>query len=233
MVRISLSNLYADCQNLTLRLYRQLARQWYRISNHIQRIKQNLQRLLSITPTNLFEAEQRNKWFLHIFFVGVVVFSMNTQVSAHNVAIDNVFDLGVMYYYGDGVQQDYAKALSYFEQAAADGDVDAINNLGLMYDEGLGVEQSDTKARQYFEQAANKGDASSLYNLGLMYMDGQGVDQNYTKAFTYYEQAAEKGNTDALNNLGFMHYYGYGVEQDNAKALRFTTIGAIEIKPIG
>ena len=51
------------------------------------------------------------------------------------------FDLGVAYENGQGVAQNYAKAIELYTKAAGQGDSDAQNNLGRMYDEGKGVDQ--------------------------------------------------------------------------------------------
>ena len=49
--------------------------------------------------------------------------------------------IGYSYLVGDGVEQDYGKALEWFERAAELGDAWAMNNIGLMYHYGDGVEQ--------------------------------------------------------------------------------------------
>ena len=49
------------------------------------------------------------------------------------------YNLGTMYYGGEGVRQDYQKALELYQLAANQGDVDAQYNLGYMYDNGKGT----------------------------------------------------------------------------------------------
>ncbi|HLS17219.1 MAG TPA: tetratricopeptide repeat protein [Paenalcaligenes sp.] len=51
------------------------------------------------------------------------------------------FNLGLMYYFGQEVRQDYAKAAEWFEKAAAQDVADAQFNLGFMYYNGKGVRQ--------------------------------------------------------------------------------------------
>ena len=46
------------------------------------------------------------------------------------------YRLGVMYYNGQGVEQDYQKALEWYEKSANQGDSDAQLNVGIMYHEG-------------------------------------------------------------------------------------------------
>lgn len=49
------------------------------------------------------------------------------------------YQLGAMYYEGQGVPQDYAAAAQWYQRAIDGGDADAQYVLGLMYSEGQGV----------------------------------------------------------------------------------------------
>jgi TPR repeat protein len=48
------------------------------------------------------------------------------------------FNLGLMYYNGQGVTQDYSQAADWYRKAAAQGNAAAQYNLGLMYYNGQG-----------------------------------------------------------------------------------------------
>ena len=48
-------------------------------------------------------------------------------------------DLGLMYYEGEGVPQDYEKAIEWYTKSAEQGHAWAQYNLGLMYYDGEGV----------------------------------------------------------------------------------------------
>ena len=61
------------------------------------------------------------------------------------------YRLGVMFFHGQGITQDYAQAQKWWEKAAARGDANAQFSLGVMYRDGLGVAQNDAKAREWFE----------------------------------------------------------------------------------
>ena len=122
--------------------------------------------------------------------------------------------LGIMYYGGDGVTQDYIKAKEWFEKAANQGDVYAQNWLGDIY----GIKQDYTKAIYWYEKAANQGYAEAQGNLGWLYYHGYGVSQNYTKAKEWFEKAAAQDNKYSQYWLGNMYYNGEGVPQDYTKA---------------
>ena len=65
----------------------------------------------------------------------------NLNRKAEQGDADAQFNLAVLYYYGDGVPQDYAKARQWWEQAAAQGHADAQYNLGQLYFFWHGVPQ--------------------------------------------------------------------------------------------
>ena len=55
-------------------------------------------------------------------------------------------NLGFDYYYGRGVTQDYAIAVSWYRKAADQGYANAQTSLGIMYVKGSGVKQNYTTA---------------------------------------------------------------------------------------
>jgi TPR repeat protein len=127
------------------------------------------------------------------------------------------FQLGTLLY-ESGNADDLPKALSWFEKAAAQGEVRAMFNAGLMYQQGTGARKNIPKAMQYFESAAAKNDSRSAFNLGLLYYEGTYVSKDYVKARTYFEQAANSGLSAAALNVGVMYISGQGVTMDPIKA---------------
>ena len=74
----------------------------------------------------------------NIFIFTLLIFSLCQTVYAES----SLYDKGRAFYYGDGVEQDYGKALLAFEQGAKVGDLDALTALGIMYIVGVGVENN-------------------------------------------------------------------------------------------
>jgi TPR repeat protein len=62
-----------------------------------------------------------------------------------------------MYAEGQGVAQDFAQAIIWYEKAAAQGDPDAQCILGEMYADGQGVTQDDVQAYKWFSLAGSCG----------------------------------------------------------------------------
>ncbi len=96
------------------------------------------------------------------------------------------FFLGFMYGNGEGVFQDYAKAVKWFRKAAEQGDGEAQYtaqyNLGIMYDKGQGVPQDYAKAVGWYRKAAEHGVANAQFSVGVMYRKGLGVPQDDAEA---------------------------------------------------
>ena len=64
------------------------------------------------------------------------------------------YHLACRYSKGDGVTQDYGKAIAWLEKAAAQNHPDAAYNLGALYGDGTVVPKDTAKARQWLGKAA-------------------------------------------------------------------------------
>ena len=102
-----------------------------------------------------------------------------------------------MFFFGNGVTQNYNEAARLYGLAAAAGYLPAQGMLGDMYDLGLGVPQDTLEAIRRYQIAAGGGHSLSQRTLGLRYHDGRGVIQDYVFAHMWFNIAASQGNTDA------------------------------------
>ena len=152
------------------------------------------------------------------------------------------YNLGVCYYFGEGVEQDYEEAVKWYRKAAEQGYARAQYNLGVCYYNGEGVEQDYEKAVKLYREAAEQGSSSAQCNLGVCYNNGVGVEQDYEEAVKWYRKAVVqeyafgqlegfrscvcKGNgveqvyAIAQYYLGMCYYYGEGVKQDYEAAVK-------------
>lgn len=71
--------------------------------------------------------------------------------------VDAQYNLGIIYYHGEGVPRNYEEALSWFLKAAEQNDADAQYNLGFMYGRGEGIEKSHAQSVAWFKRAAEQG----------------------------------------------------------------------------
>ena len=67
---------------------------------------------------------------------------------------------------GDGAQQDYIEAASWFRQAAEQGNADAQFNLGALYYSGQGVPQDYVEAHKWRNLAASRASAETRQQYG-------------------------------------------------------------------
>ena len=106
------------------------------------------------------------------------------------------------YSYGDGVQQDYARAFEWCTRAASHAELASSKTLlGDLYFHGRGVEQSLELARHWYEQAAAGGHPHAQFMLGVIYQQGRGVAPDTDAARTWYETAAAGGSSLARDRL--------------------------------
>ena len=124
-------------------------------------------------------------------------------------------ELGAMYYDGEGVDQDYGKALLYLNRAEENNTKSArtYKLLGNMYYMGKGVEESDAISGKYYAKAIELGieDPAVWSNYGMILYR----DDNFPESAKYFAKAA-KSNKDPMTmyNAG-LAYYG-AEDYDNA-----------------
>ena len=111
------------------------------------------------------------------------------QAKAEQGDAEACLELGLRYFAGEGVQQDYAAAAKWYELAANKGNAIAQLKLGAMYIEGHGVLQHDAEAGRWYRLAAEQGTAAAQYNLGVMYSEGRGVPQDDVEAYKWLNLA--------------------------------------------
>ena len=113
--------------------------------------------------------------------------------------VDAQFDLGIMYYLGEGVPEDHREAAKWFRKAAEQGDARAQTNLGVMYAKGEGVPEDYREAVKWYRKAAEQGFAPAQSRLGLMHATGRGTRQDLVTALAWCILAAEQGDTAGKN----------------------------------
>ncbi|MCQ2242561.1 hypothetical protein [Treponema sp.] len=124
------------------------------------------------------------------------------------------FQLGELYYYGNGVTKDYAKAVEQYKKAAEQNHAAATYSLGYCYKTGYGITKDIKKAVSYYEKAVELGNADAMNGLGFCYEEGSGVDQDYGKAMELYTKAAEKNHARAQYHIANFYEKGCGVKKN-------------------
>jgi uncharacterized protein len=79
--------------------------------------------------------------------------------------------LGWMYFKGEGVRQDYAKALTLLRKTADQGNAKAQAALGVMYLKGQGVPRDFAQARMWFNLSAFRAEDARTRELASKFLD--------------------------------------------------------------
>ena len=75
------------------------------------------------------------------------------------------FYLGLRYYEGRGIAQDYTEAVRWYKKAADQGHAVAQNNLGFCYEYGRGVEKDYAQAAYWYVKAIENGQERAREDL--------------------------------------------------------------------
>lgn len=120
----------------------------------------------------------------------VLVMGYELGISVGSAACMN--DLGALYYMGELVPRDYARAAKLYEQAMDHGCFQSIINLGYIYEYGRTGEADHQKAYQCYALAsALQPSCEAVYKLGDMYSRGEAVPSSMGKACQLWERSLE------------------------------------------
>ena len=117
--------------------------------------------------------------------------------------------IGRMFLRGEGTEQSFEKAATWFRRGIANGDSLCQHHMALMYRDGLGVPKDSVRAAIYFKAAAEQDLPASQSALGALFLDQGDVET----AGRYFELAARNGFTEAFYYLAEMANHGIGRER--------------------
>ena len=141
-----------------------------------------------------------------------------TEKSVELGSVAGLWQLGVLYAYGESIKKDLEQAALWYRKAADQGYAKAQFNLGWSYENGEGVEKDLEQAALWYRKAADQGYAKAQFNLGWSYENGEGVEKDLEQAALWYRKAADQGYAVAQFNLGVLYMNGKGVEKDLEQA---------------
>ncbi|KJX95763.1 ubiquitin protein ligase Sel1/Ubx2 [Zymoseptoria brevis] len=136
--------------------------------------------------------------------------------------------LGRMFLRGEGTQQSYKLAKTWFERGLKNGDALSQYSLGLMYLDGLGVEQNTMESAEYLSAAADQDLAVAQTKLGILFLD-QGDTATATK---YFELAARNSHIEAYYYLAEMAEKAIGRDRSCGQAAVYYKIVAEKAEPV-
>ena len=134
--------------------------------------------------------------------------------------------LGKLYYFGQGVSQDYEAAYLYLQRArekvrSKAKTAEALYYLGQMFRNGFGVEKSSMRAYNRLKLSAQLGNSDAMHMLGEMFENGECAwnKSRRLREEYWYREAAYAGNAQAMQRLIKIYENGEcGILQDEEKA---------------
>jgi len=149
-----------------------------------------------------------NKDAKKAFFWGLKAAEKGVIQAYHNVSR--------WYKEGEGVSQNYEKALFWLKKRAEEDDNPSIQyDLAMMYFNGQGAQQNVELGFLWMEKAAEQNYIEAQYKLSMLYYRRE----NTEKTLFWLKKAAENDHSDAQFILARKLIDGDGVEQNTEKAL--------------
>ena len=103
-------------------------------------------------------------------------------------SLDAHYNLGDMYYHGDGVEVDKPRGIHHWQQAAVQGDVESRQGLGYVeYENG-----NHQLAVQHWMISAKMGYEMSLNSIKKRFKEGHATKAQYAEALLGYRDAVEE-----------------------------------------
>lgn len=132
--------------------------------------------------------------------------------------VDSIYQLGMLYAYGQGIKRDPDKAVMLLTEACDKGHSQAMFDYANMRFEGQVLEQDLSEAAKWFGKASEQYNATAQYCLACMYGNGTYFEKDDEKAAQLFTDAAEAGEPNSQYALACFCYEGRGVPKDEKRA---------------
>ncbi len=130
-----------------------------------------------------------------------------------------MYNIGVMYFAGRGVDADQAEAVRWFASAARAQNGGGMVNYGLCLLNGYGIAANPPEAALWIRRAAEGGLPSGMGLLGQLYLQGAGLVRDERLGASWLQKAADAGDGPSMTELGALYEAGEGVKPDKRRAL--------------
>jgi len=135
---------------------------------------------------------------------------------------ESTYQLGLLYYKGEGVKQDFGESYYKFEKAALKGHSESQFYIGKFHHFGNGsyfgspVKKDYFKALEWYTLSANQNNNKAQNNIGILYYVGDG-DSTYKgfkvdvkKSLEWFKNAVKNGNVSSYKNIELAQSFLYG-----------------------
>ncbi len=159
------------------------------------------------------------------FTIGLHFAEMGDFASAHKWylaaakqgKIEAQLNLAVLYWNGQGVEEDLWEAFQWCAKAATQGNIIAQRNLGAWKEQC----HSFAEAYNWFSLAAKQGCPIAQYKLGNFNEFGKGKDIDLAEAYKWYHAAAIQKLADAQSKVGVFLFSGQGTSINKNEGVKW------------
>lgn len=109
------------------------------------------------------------------------------------------YNLGILYYTGQGTQRDYDLAFKWTELAAEQGHLGAQYNLAALYLDGHGTRRNPAQALQWYEAAAAAQHGPSQLAAAELLWSGTDVERDLVRAHVWASFALANQTEEAAD----------------------------------
>jgi len=132
------------------------------------------------------------------------------------------YELGRMYYKGEGTSKNEEKAVYWWEKSGQQGHIEAQINLVHMYLSSKEMSNDNERSMYWLKKAAQQGNAEMQFLLAYIYSSGEDILKDKDKAFYWAKKATEQKHPNAKFILGYMYCHAYGTPKDLNKCAFLT-----------
>lgn len=132
------------------------------------------------------------------------------------------YELGNMYYKGEGTDKNVQEAIAWWEKSGEQGYLAAQENLVYIHNSDKESTADFNKFLYWLKKASHQGSADMQFLLAYMYSSGEKIVKDEKKAFYWASKASEQNHSNAQFILGYMYCHAFGVAQDLNKCASLT-----------
>lgn len=144
---------------------------------------------------------------------------------------DSIYQLGILYAYGQGVPRDSHKATILLTQACELGHSQAMLDYANLKFEGEVLEQDLADAAKWFQKATDLHNATAEYCLACMYGNGSYFEKDDEKAAELFRDAAEAGEPNSQYAFACFCHEGRAIPKDEKQAAMWFNAAAEQGHP--
>lgn len=131
------------------------------------------------------------------------------------------YEVGLMYFNGQGVPIDLVEAARWYSKAAERGHSKAESRLRVLFDVGLRVPRDYAEAVEWYRKAADTGEMNARFRVPATSRKARRVAEAQVAAARWFHKAAQQGLSEAQHLLGSMFATGEGAPLDYAVAFQW------------